>query len=697
MFQSSEKRELIQKIKQQLVNCIGYQGDELQKSREDAYNYYFQRPRGDEVAGRSSIVTGDLSSMVEGNLAQMTEPLASKRIAEYCAYDASDEEQSQIESDCVNELVFNRQNGFIQVTSAIKSAMLLRNAVVKIWVDSRTHKQLVSKDNVDPAVINEVLDSIKQSQSAKGTAVDVAVHTYDQKKKKFSATVTKTTKRFAVEAIAPENLLVPKNWDKHDFMGISFLAERHVEPRAILVERGFDKGLVKSCARFNNGKYQQMQNSRLPNGLTPFTMPIDSSQEEVEWFECYVLLDDGDGASELRCISVCGNIMLDDEPADTICYAAGAIIINPHSYVAISLYDKLKSTQDSTTAMTRALHDNLNATNKNRTAHFDGVVEETDLTDGRTNGSIRVKQGVGIMDVRQAITAFGVPDTSANILANLDYARKVRSEMGGATLDMATGQMQMSDRMGSQGLDRAYSVMEQLASYMTKTIANTLIRSIYLIAHEVLRTQWRGPISFKRGNRWIEQNPSKWQVRDAVKVNLGASIGERTRQSVVYEKIMMKQEALAGAGMEQILVDATSYYKAVCAWMRVNDIQNPEQFFIDPRSPQSVDAFKRKAVQGQVAQQKQDGLMQQAVALEQVRAAISKYQTDVETQFKYYDATLSAQVEEAKLSVQGVIDFLKTKATASKVTDDKPGGKKETSPSDKSKSATVGDIDRVSS
>jgi len=69
MEQSSETKDLVKKIQQQLINCIGYQGDELQKAREEAYNYYFQRPRGDEVEGRSSIVTGDLSSMVEGNLA----------------------------------------------------------------------------------------------------------------------------------------------------------------------------------------------------------------------------------------------------------------------------------------------------------------------------------------------------------------------------------------------------------------------------------------------------------------------------------------------------------------------------------------------------------------------------------------------------------------------------------------------------
>lgn len=690
--QAPEKKALAGKIKQQLLNCIGFEGDELQKARDDAYKYYFQRPRGDEVAGRSTIVSGDLSSMVEGNLAQMTAPLSEKRIAEYCAYDEADEEQAQIESDCVNELVFNRQNGFIEITAAIKDAMLLRNAVVKVYIDERTHKRTVRKENVDPAIVNELLDQIRQQQSAKGTTVTVDVHKYDEENKKFSATVVKNTKVFRIEALAPENLLIPKTWNRHDLQDIPFCAERHVEARAVLVERGFDKALVSSLARFNRNTNQSTQISRLPMGLSQNVNPMDSSQEEVEWYESYCLLDDGDGAAELRCICSSGDIILDDSPADFIQYAAGAIIINPHSFVAISLFDKLKSTQDSTTALTRALLDNLNTTTKNRTAHLDGVVEESDITDGRTNGSIRVKPKLGIMDVRQAITAFSVPDTSANILANLEHMRRTRSEMGGASLDMATGQMQLSDRVGSQGLDRAYSVMEMLASFMTKTIANTLIRSIYLLAHETLRTQWKGPISFKRGNKWINQNPSTWQARESVKVNLGATLNERARQGLILEKVMAKQESLAQAGMEDILVNTSNYYKALMSWLRINDVENPEQYFADPRSDSSQAAFKARAQQRAMQQQKQDALMQQAVGLEQVRAATTKYQTDAELQFKYWDATLKAQIEEARLAVQGVTDVLKT---IKKPSEDKNGANNgtETTSSDSAERKSVAGSD----
>jgi hypothetical protein len=266
--------------------------------------------------------------------------------------------------------------------------------------------------------------------------------------------------------------------------------------------------------------------------------------------------------------------------------------------------------------------------------------------------------------VRQAIMAFGVPDTSANILQNLDHFRSVRSEAGGAALDLATGQMQLNDRVGSQGLDRAYSVMESLALFMTRIIANTLVRTMYLIAHETLRTQWHEPIIFKRGNKWVETNPSKWRVRDSVEVNLGKSLNERARESAVYERLMDRQAFLAANGMEEVLVDVTTYHAALDSWLRVNDIENPEKYQIDPRSDKAQKALKDKAMQNQQAQQKQDALLNQAVALEQVRTALSKYQTDVKTQFDYYNTVINAQIEEAKITAGAVIEIRRILATA---------------------------------
>jgi hypothetical protein len=676
-----QQKKLAASIRRLLTNCIGFAGDTLSETRKQAYDYYFQRLRGDEIAGRSQIVTGDLSSMVEGNLAQCIEPLTGKRLAEFCSYDDADEEQAQLESDCVHDMLFKKQNGFIEVTSAIKDAFLVRNGIIKVYVDERTHKKTVRKNNVHPAVITDVLAQIG----------DVAIHKYDPETGELSATVTKTTRKFRVESIAPENFLVPKDWHRQDLEGISFCAERHVEARSTLIERGFPAEKVNKLRR-HNAPYNGASDSRLPRNVSPMAQHADKSQETVEWYECYMQLDDGTGAAELHRVCIADTTILDDDEADSICYATGVCIINPHTFIGISLHDKLKGVQDTTTAQTRALMDNLNATNKNRTAHLDEVVEADDLTDGRVNGSIRVKPGL-VQDVRQAIVTMPIHDTSANILANLEHMRRVRGELGGAAVDMASGEMQLNERIGSQGVDRAYSAREAFAQFMTQILANTLIRSMYLIAHETLRTQWTGPIRFKRGKKWIVTEPNKWKVRDSVEMNLGKSRGERARIAAVLFAAMEKQAGLAAAGMEDILVDAENYYNAVMDWLRINDVPVPERYFLDPRSDRAKAAFKRKAEEQAAAAKKKDAMVQQAIALEQVRVALEKYKTDAQLQYQYWSDVIKAQIEEAKLTASAVIDWFKAKATAATAfVKGKPNesGSKETRASTSKQSDTSG-------
>jgi hypothetical protein len=649
----NDEKKLAGQLKRQLINCIGFEGDELAVSRKQAYDYYFQRKRGDEVPGRSEIVAGDVSAMVEADLAQMVEPLLAKRIVEFCAYDEADEEQAQLEADCVQEMIFARENGFIELTSSIKDALLVRNGILKVYVDERTHYQKVRRTNVAPEIVTDVLDGIGE----------VTVHSYDAESGSLSATVKKVTRKFRVQSIAPENFLFPKNWDRQDLENIPFCAERHVDPRSTLVERGFPKEKVAKLRRYNN-PWQQATDARLPRSVSPQAFPFDKSQELVEWYECYVMMDDGNGGATLHVISVSDKWILEDDEENTIVgYATGVAFINPHTFMGISLFDKLKSTQDEKTALKRALQDNLNATNKNRTAHFDGIVEADDLTDGRNNGSIRVKAGI-VPDVRMAVAAFAVPDTSGNILANIQHTNSVRAEMGGAALDMASGPMQLNDRLGSQGLDRAYSVMEQLSQFMARVFAHTLLRATYKVAHEVLRTQWQQPIKFKRGKTWVQTDPTKWPVRDSVKVNMGKPLNERARLSAILDSLMQKQILLAQSGMEEILIDVQAFYNTLIDWMRINDIEIPERYLLDPRTPKALEAFKQKHEQAAQAAQKQDALMQQAIAFEQVGKALEKYMHDSDLQFKYYQTVLNAQIEEAKIAKDGVVDLAKARSDA---------------------------------
>jgi hypothetical protein len=258
--------------------------------------------------------------------------------------------------------------------------------------------------------------------------------------------------------------------------------------------------------------------------------------------------------------------------------------------------------------------------------------------------------------------AFSVPDTSANILANIEAVKRERAELGGAALDMASAPLQLNDRMGSEGVDRVYSVMEQLAAYMTRNIAQTLVRGVWLLAHATLREGWAEPVPVYVDGKWQSPIPTQWPERACVKVNPGMSPGERSRVGAALKQFLDWQVALAREGMDEILVHVDGFYKCLTAWGRVMEIPLPEQYWRDPSSDEAKAALESKQKAAARDREQKERLMQTALGLEQLRTAFDKYKQDTDLQFRYYKEVLGAEVEEAKIAGSATVELLKLKA-----------------------------------
>jgi hypothetical protein len=645
------ERTLVQKLRGQLQDCAGWDGDDVSEDRVRALNYYHQRPRGDEVRGRSNVVSGDVSAMVEANLAQMLESFSGDSVAEYISDGEEDDDQATLESFAVQMAVMQDNNGHQELGTAIKDALLVRNGWIKIWVEEVEHTQTLTLENADAFTIA----AMREQPGLEVDALD-----FDPEARTARVRVRKQVKRFRCEAVDPANILYPRQWSKTDLQPCPFFAERHLEARAELLKRGFPKEKVSRL----KATHQDTKTDSLARDLrrtAGIAAPVDSSQDLIEWFECYALVDSGDGTAERKRFALAGvsqNSLLEETPVAMVAYATGSPFINPHRLTGISLFDKLRQVQDLNTGLKRALMDNVNTVIKNRTAYLDGKVNTDDLADGRPNGNIRVRASVG--DVRSAIMAFNQPDLSDGILANIREQRQDRTELGGASLELASGQMQMAGgRIGSEGVDRAFSVMEQLAAHMTKNMATSLIRNVFLLAHATMREFFDEPVNVKVNGRWESPVPSQWQPRTRVRVKIGMSPGERARRVSTLRGVVDSQIALAREGMDEVLVNIEGFYRALTDWGRAADLPTPEQYFLDPSTPASKQALKKKQEDAARDAEAQRALMAQAVGLEQLRTAFDKYRHDSELQFKYFAEILGAEVAEAKIVGEATADLVK--------------------------------------
>src|SRR5690606_7174127 len=464
---------------------------------------------------------------------------------------------------------------------------------------------------------------------------------------KATVATRRTLQRLEMSCVHLENFLYVE-WPLEDFENIPCVAERHVSTRQSLIDdEGFDAALVNKLI----ADHQPYKSDAVAHDVArhiPALAAIDAEQELITWFEVYPLID-----GERRRVCLSQNTLLENELFDDHRppYAVGCVFINPGKLTGISLYDKERTTQDVTTGLQRALLDAVNALVMNRIAVLKGAVSGDQLTDNDPSGVLQVKAGPTRGDIRNGVLPIQIPDITPGLLANLAYQRQVRAEMGGAALDISTAQVQLPERVGSMGLDRAYSATEQLAALALKTLSQTFIRGLWLLAHSVLRRHWDGPINIRVDGRWQETFPARWRPRDHAIVRPGMSPGERRRRSDALAMIIQQQEKLAALGMEDVLVDAERYYRALCDWAHLNDIKMPERYLIDPTTEQAQAALASKAEERAKQSTAAQQLQQHGVALEHMSRLIEKYGIDVRAAVEYYKANLATEEKEAELTV----------------------------------------------
>jgi hypothetical protein len=201
--------------------------------------------------------------------------------------------------------------------------------------------------------------------------------------------------------------------------------------------------------------------------------------------------------------------------------------------------------------------------------------------------------------------------------------------------------------------------MEQLAALLMQNIAATLIRSAFLLAHATLREHWTTPVPIKRNGEWFSPTPSEWPERRRVTVKVGLSPGERQRKKDALAFTLNSQLQLAEKGLDGILVDAPRFYRTLMDWSRTAELQNPEQYWINPATEPAQQAAQQKAQQSALGEQMQRQLMQQAVGLEQLRVALDKYKADQRAQFDYFKTLLESDIKEAQIVADVAADLIK--------------------------------------
>jgi hypothetical protein len=646
----------------EIENSIGFVQTETTDDRSKAIKFYNREPYGNEVEGRSSIVTGEVAEVVDGALPQLLRIFTqSDELVRFDPKFPGDEEAAKQATEYCNLVFFQDNDGVILMHDWFKDALLQKNGIVKYWWEDsedpikEKYRDLNAEELTMLFADNEMELVSQNINEVAPASVDItgmmipATFSYDVviKKKKEAG-------RVKIQNVPPEEFLISKR-DKN-IKDARFVAHRVMMTRSDLVAAGYSKDIVDDLPAYSDLTYSQERIARFDRGEMPDeTQSLDFSMQEIEVFECYIRTDlDDDGMAELVKVTYAGmTIILDKEEVDHIPFASCCPIPMPHKFFGQSLADRAMDIQLIKSTITRQILDNLYLTNLPRMTAIDGQVNMDDLLTVAPNGIVRMK-------TPGAVQALTVPPTAAQSFPMLDYMDNVLQKRSGVT-------------QTSQGLDpnilqnttaTAIAAMQQAGSgrieMVARIFADTGVKDLFSgIFHLLCKYQDKARVVRMRG-KYVSIDPREWKNNYDVSISVGLGTGNKDQQMAMAAMVLQKQEQiLQTQGLSNPLVTVGQYRNTLGRMIEAAGYKDSNEFFkeISPEldaqlsePPPPQQAQQDPAVQAYIAQTQAQIQGEQAKIQAKIQADQIKAQADI--QLAREKAIADIQLEREKAAAQ---------------------------------------------
>ena len=617
-------------LEAEIDDAIGYVETETVEQRTKAINYYNRYEYGNEIDGRSKIVTGEVAEVVDGALPQLMRIfVGSDELGRFEPRMPGDEEFAKQATELTNYVFFSDNDGVILMHNWMKDALLQKNGIVKYWWEDSEDptKEEYKGLNAEELTLMFADDEMELvSQETEEVGIDpmgMPILSYNVviKKKKDAG-------RVCVENVPPEEFLIAKR-DKN-IKNARFVAHRTVKTRSDLIAMGYPQDQVDKMPAYNDLTYTPERVARYSAGEMPDeTQSLDFTMQEVELFECYIRTDfDGDGIAELRKVVYAGDQIIDNEEIDHIPFASICPIPMPHKFFGQSLADRAMDIQLIKSTITRQILDNLYLTNMPRVTALDGQVNLDDLLTSAPGGVVRIKS-------QGAVQPLSIPATASQSFPMLDYMDQVLQKRSGVT-------------QTSQGIDpnilqnttaTAIAAMQQAGSgrieMIARIFADTGVKDLFSgIFHLILKYQDKPRVIRLRG-KYVSIDPREWKNNYDVTVNVGLGTGNQDQKMAMAAMVMQKQEQiLQTQGFANPLVSVGQYRNTLGKFIEAAGYKDSMEFFKE--IPVELD---------QQLSQPQQPMMPPEMATAQVYAQVEQ----MKAEYKAQADMAKMQIEEVKL------------------------------------------------
>jgi hypothetical protein len=633
----------------EIDNSIGFLETETIDDRRKALDYYLRRPYGNEIEGRSQIVTGEVAEVIDGALPQLVRVFtASDDIVRFEPKNPGDEEGAKQATEYVNWVFYRDNDGFLVLHNWFKDALLQKTGVVKAYWDDKIEVTKEEYQNLTDdelvllmadgtrEVVEQDTQEIDGGIGMDGMPVVMRSHNVKVSKKNQSGSVQ-------IENVPPEEFLISKR--AKDIETAPFVAHRTLMTRSDLVAMGFDAKQVDTIPSSNDLTYSQERISRFDQSEQPDAQSMDMSMEEVEVFECYVRADmDDDGIAELRRVVYAGTEILLDEETDYIPFYSICPIPIPHKFFGNSLADRAMDIQLQKSTITRQMLDNLYLTNNARMGVVEGQVNLDDMLSVTPGGVVRIKNP-------NAIVPLTVPAVANQAFPMLEYLDSVQSKRTGIS-DMQQGlNPDILQNVTAAAIAATMSASSGKIELIARIFAETGVKSLFKgILHLVTKYQDKPRIIRMRG-KYVEIDPRSWSNQYDLSISVGLGTGNKQEQMAMLQMVMSKQEQIIQQyGAANPLVSVGQYRTTLSKFIEAAGFNDTTQFFKEITPEMDQQLSNPPPQQQQQPDPAVAAMIQQSQA--QIQIAQQKAMADVEANKQKAMADIELAREKASAEIQ---------------------------------------------
>lgn len=540
MARGFKNEDILNLVGDEYSRAVGIRGDEINGQREIALNY-FKGNMSDmpAPAGRSSATSSDIADAIETVMPDLLEIFTgSDDVAVFSPNGPDDEEAAAQETDYINHVFFEENEGFQNLYTMIKDALQEKTGILKAYgsweadPDEEFEGQSLESFLV---AINEhgdrvVLDSegvfdengLPILDPETGMPLVTEVDYTIKGEKRFKACVC---------AVPPEDFAVSQ--DTVALHDAPYVAHRTRLRAYDLIRRGIPKAVVDKLPAYGIVQTTIRQARDTSDTMLAEEVGAWGEWRVVEVIEHYI--DTAKGRIRVVTDGSCSIIIEKPEKHERVPFAAICPFPVAHQFYGQSLADKLIEIQKIKTSLLRMMLDSgFFALNQRLVVSEKGAGEFTyaDITNNAPNVPIRVRGNIG-----ESVQ----PIASAGLAFPILEAQEFVSMMG----ETRSGVVRNAQGLNPDTLhDTASGAMALMASAQRRTrliariFAETGIKDIFLLLHDLIRENATGPAKARLRGQWVEIDPTKWGSRKDMTIEIGVGASNSEMQKALLDKSM---------------------------------------------------------------------------------------------------------------------------------------------------------------